>query len=170
MRCVRHRDHLVALCHHLLGEAVVDLVRCQQAQTRVVVLVVVPGEEPPAKGLCVLQAAKPVGEVPSVRERLELRFGIGVIIAPPRPAGRFRDAQRGQKLRHHLGCHRGAPVGVQSGLLRPNSVLYEGLVEQFPDKTAACGLAGHPADDVAAVQVQKSRRASSRRRVSARPA
>lgn len=69
-----------------------DLVRCQQAQTRVVVLFVVPDEEPPARGLCVLQAAKLVGEVRSVLERLELRFGIGVVIALSRPAVSFRHA------------------------------------------------------------------------------
>src|SRR5690606_40988581 len=74
MGCVRRCEHLVALCDHLLREAVVDLVRCQQAQTRVVMLVVVPGEEPPAKGLCVLQAAKPVGEVRSVLDRKSTRL------------------------------------------------------------------------------------------------
>ena len=72
MGCVRHREHLVALCNHLLGEAVVDLVRCQQAQTRVVVLFVVPGEEPSAKGLCVLEAAKSSVRYDGVNSRIRM--------------------------------------------------------------------------------------------------
>ena len=64
-----------------LGPAVVDVGRSVQADARMAVIVVVPGEESSAVGTGVLEAAEPVGEVRPVLEGPELRFRVRIVIA-----------------------------------------------------------------------------------------
>ena len=61
--------------HALIGEAVVDVVRSQQADAAVAVLAVVPVKEGTAVGATVLCGAEALGKVGPVLERLELRLG-----------------------------------------------------------------------------------------------
>jgi hypothetical protein len=82
----------------LIGEAVVDVVRSQEADAAVTVLVVVPIEEWAAVGAAVLRGAEPRGKVGPVLERLELRlrengvsletFGLEWLCVTPRSAYR----------------------------------------------------------------------------------
>jgi hypothetical protein len=68
----------------LLGAAVVDVGRGEQADPRVAMLDVVPAEEALAEGAGVLERAEPVREGRVVLEGLELAFGVGVVVGDVR--------------------------------------------------------------------------------------
>jgi hypothetical protein len=82
---------------HALGSSIVDINGVLVADPAVVVLVVVPGEQPLAERSGVGEAAEAVGEVGPVLQRLELGFGVrvvvfdmgpGVVLVTPRSASR----------------------------------------------------------------------------------
>ena len=52
----------------------VNVSRCVKAQTRMVVVIVVPAEEALAEGASILDGAETVGKLRSILERLEMRF------------------------------------------------------------------------------------------------
>ena len=70
------------------------------------------------------------------------------------PAVGLGDAEVGEQQRDRLGGHRGAAVGVDGQLPAADALLRAGLGDQLLGQVG--GLAGgdHPADDVAAVDVE----------------
>src|SRR6266851_9471440 len=91
-----------------LRAAVVHIGGSVQAQRRMPVVVVVPGEEDLAVGPGVLDRAELAGEGGPVLEGLELRFGERVVVGDVRAGMRLGDAQVSEQERHRLGGHRGA--------------------------------------------------------------
>ena len=78
-----------------LGQAVVDVVRGQQADAAVAVLAVVPVEEVAAMGAGCAARSRSAREIWPVFERLELAFGVRIVVGYLRSRVALRDAQRG---------------------------------------------------------------------------
>src|ERR1035438_10209984 len=97
-------------------------IRCQQRDSTVMVLVVVPGKEALTKGTCVLDGAESVGELGPVLESLELALRVWVVVRDMRSAMGFSHAQISQHQRHRFGGHRGSAIGVDG-----QSACHDGL-------------------------------------------
>ncbi len=69
-----------------LGLAVVDLVWLHEADADVMMVLIAPGEETSADGLCVLDAAEVLGELGLIFEGLEVAFGGGIVVGDVGPA------------------------------------------------------------------------------------
>ena len=100
----------------LVGEAVVDVVRGQEADAAVSMLAVVPVEKGAAMGAAVLRGAEALGKVGPVLERLELRLGERIVVRDARPRVALRDAEVGVEMGHHLRGHRRPTVSVDREL------------------------------------------------------
>jgi len=137
----------------LLGGAVVHRGRGVQADPGVAVHVVVVLEERRAERSGVLDRAEAAGEVRAVLERLELRLGVGVVVRHVRTAVAAGDTQIDEQLGDRLGGHRGAPVGVQGELVGFDAVAGEGVGDEGLGQLPGLGGRHHPADDVAAEDV-----------------
>src|SRR3982074_3394447 len=74
------------------------------------VLVVVVREERAAEAPGVLDAAEALGECRAVLQGLELRLGVGVVVAHVRPGMCPTDAEERQQLGHLIGGHGRSPV------------------------------------------------------------
>jgi hypothetical protein len=85
-------EHVGAGVAHGLGLSIVDVDGVVVADTAVVVLGVVPGEEALAERPRLLDGAEGVGEVGPVLERLELGLAVGVVVAGVRPGVRLGKA------------------------------------------------------------------------------
>ena len=109
---------LLASSKHLRRTAVMDSRRREHADARVVMLMVVPMEERLAEGMPVLLRAEPIGKLRSVFHRLELALGKRVIVRYMRPAVRFHNAQRGQKLGYGVRFHRRPPIAMDDQFAR----------------------------------------------------
>ncbi len=118
------------------------------------VLVVVPAEEVLAVRPGGLDRAEPRGKRRPVLQGLELRFGVRVVVGDVRAGVGLGDAQVGQQQRDRLGRHGAAAVGVQAELAAGDALLGARLRDELVGQGG--GLAGrdHPADRVAAVDVQ----------------
>src|SRR5450759_2649614 len=79
-------DDAMAGIEDLLGPAVVHLGRSQIGDAGMVVLVVVPGEEPLAEEAPLLDRAEAAGELRAVLQGLELRLREGVVVGHVGPA------------------------------------------------------------------------------------
>src|SRR6266702_4474480 len=129
--------------------------RREQRETRVVMLVVVPVEEPDAEGARVLDAAEPVRELGPVLQRLELRLRVRVVVAHVRPRMSLGDSQIGEHQRHRFGGHRGAPVGVHRELSAPDRLLFRARLDQLLGERCRLPVRHHPAHHVTAEDVQE---------------
>jgi hypothetical protein len=112
------------------GATVVQHGGGQQGDARMVVLVVVPGEESSAEAQGVVVASEAVRELGTVLHGLELAFRKGIVVGDVRPAVRLGHAQGGQQLRDALGAHRGPPVAVDGQLVALDALLVYGLADQ----------------------------------------
>lgn len=83
MSHVCRHQHTLALGDHLLGAAVVDVCGREQADAGVVVLVVVPVEQPAEVSASLLNGTKALREVGPVLDGLEGGLGVGVVVAWP---------------------------------------------------------------------------------------
>ena len=63
-----------------IGLTVVDLVRCHQADPGMVMLLIVPIEEPAAEAFGILDAAKALREAWLILQGFELAFGERVVV------------------------------------------------------------------------------------------
>jgi len=142
------------LREHVRPAAVVHHLGRQQAEARVVVFGVVPGEEGAAEGACVLDAAEAVGKLRPVLERLELALGEGVVVGDVRAAVRLGDAEVRQQQGDWSARHRRAAVGVHRHHPWPNRLLLAGLVDELLCELRGLTLGHHPPDDVAAEDVE----------------
>ena len=80
MRSVRGGEDEGSSGDALIGEAVVDVVRGQEADATVTVLVVVPVEEGATVGATVLRRSEALREVRSIFKGLELGLGKRVVV------------------------------------------------------------------------------------------
>jgi hypothetical protein len=79
-------EGLLARGMDLVGLAIMDLIGGHQADTQMMVVLVVPVEEGSAEGLGVLDGAEPLGELGLVFQGLEAAFGEGVVVGVIGPA------------------------------------------------------------------------------------
>ena len=81
--------------HPGIGQPVVDIVWSVETESAVMVLGVVPREEPGAEATRILDGAEPRGEGRSVLEGLELRLGVGVVLGGVGPGVGLKDLELG---------------------------------------------------------------------------
>ncbi len=117
-------------CPDELGPVVVDVGGRVEADAGVAVLVVVPSEKTPAKGVRVLEGAEALGEVRTVLERAELGLGIRVVVAHVRPGVALGHTEVREQEGNRLGGHRGAAIGVDGELVARDALLGDRLGEQ----------------------------------------
>ena len=97
---------------------------------------------------------KRVGEVGPVLHGLELRLRERVVVGDVGPAVALGDVQIDQQGGHRLGAHAGAAIGVQGERAGLDVVAGHGLGDQLLGQLGALALGDHPADDVAAEDVE----------------
>ena len=138
----------------LRRQAVVHHGGRHHADAGVAMLVVVPGEKRLAEGAAVLDAAEAIRKLGAVLHGAELAFRIRIVVGSIGPAVGLGDAQIGQQKGHRLGAHGRAAVGVDGelagGMLCFSQVSSMSLLGQF----GAFARRHHPADDVAAEDVE----------------
>lgn len=90
--------------------ACVQVSGVQEADSAVVVLVVVPVEELLRPGAGVLDALEAPGVVRPVLQCLEISFDEGIIVTDPRPGVAFRYGQLAEQFGDGAADHGAAPV------------------------------------------------------------
>src|SRR6266699_4565090 len=88
---ISRAPHPLPLFDHRLGPSVVDSLRCQQPDPRVMVLRVVPPHKFLTKSPRILDRSKALRKLRPVLQRLELALRIRIVIRDLRPAMRLRD-------------------------------------------------------------------------------
>ena len=131
-----------------------DLIGCHQAETGMVVVLVVPSEEAAAEVPGILGAAEATGKFRLIFQSLEVSFRERVVIGCMGPAVRFGDSEVGQHQGRRLGLHGAAAVGVEGQLTGRDGVLFDGVIEQCLEQDGAFGIGDAPADDPAAEDVE----------------
>jgi hypothetical protein len=121
----------------LLRAAMVDVSRPLEADTAVVVLVVVPGEEVDAVGAGILDAAEALGKIRAVLEGLEPGLGKRVVVGHAGARMRLGDTQVGEELCDELRAHRAAAVGVYRELAGHDALALAGLRDELLGERAA---------------------------------
>ena len=106
-------EGLLAFGVDLVGLSVMDLVWRHEADSEMVMVGVVPVEEPSAEGLGVLDRAEAIRELRLVFACLEEAFREGIVVGGVGPAVRFGHAQIGEQEGGGLGFHGGSAVGVE---------------------------------------------------------
>ena len=76
--------------------------------------------------LRILEGAETRGEIGAVFERLEVRFGIRVVVGHMGARVGLGHAQVGHEERHGFRGHRGTVIGVQGELARANALALAG--------------------------------------------
>ena len=93
MRGIGRGEHGHSRPDALLGQAMMNVGRRQQAEASVTMFGVVPGEEDAAVGPDVLDRAEPLGECRPVLQRLELRLRERVVVGDVRAGMSLGDAE-----------------------------------------------------------------------------
>ena len=132
--------------------AVVDLVRAEQRDPGVLVVLVVPGDVPLDVGARLFDGREGAGVVRPVLHCPELRFGERVVVAHPGPVVCLRDAELTEEVLERSGAHRRAGVSVDGvGYPMPTERVLEHLDGEVVDfaflDAAADELAGEDIDD-----------------------
>ena len=115
---------------------------------------VVPREKPLAMASGILDATEAVREIRPVLQRFELRLGIGVVVRDIGPTMGFGDIQIDQQGSHRLAAHAGTPVGMYRQRVRRDVVLGHRLGDQLLGQFGGFPQGDHPADDIAAENIQ----------------
>src|SRR5664279_2254537 len=118
------------------------------------VLAVIPAKKVLTEGTCVLDRAETIGKLRSVLKGFELTFRVGIVIRDMRPTVRLGDSQICQQKSHRLGGHRGSAIGVEVELAGHDELLVAGVADQALGELGAFAIGYHPADDIAAEDVQ----------------
>src|SRR5208282_5389770 len=92
------------------------LIRRHQANPGMVVILVVPIEEPAAEAPGVLDAPEPLRKPRLVFQGFEVALGERVVVGRVRPVVRTGDTKIGQRKRGRFGLHWGAAIGVKREL------------------------------------------------------
>ena len=79
-------EYVAALCTDDLGAAVVHVGGGMEPDTRVAVVVVIPGEQSSAVSVRVLEGTEDLGEVRPVLEGPEMAFDVRIVVARMGPA------------------------------------------------------------------------------------
>ena len=79
----------------------------------------------------------------------------GVVVADAGPAERSGDAQFGEQLRGTLAGDGGAAVGVQREGIGFDALVEAGLFDEMGGQGGGFAFGEHPADDIAAEQIQQ---------------
>ena len=137
------------------GQTIVDVVGGHQAQGTVPVLGVVPREEALAENLGVLVRPEPSREVRPVLEGLELRLGEGVVVGDVRAAVRAW-SRRGRPAARPRAWTSSTRRGRHGCVSWPGPMSCRAQVSAMSRSASAAALAmrHHPADDVAAEDVE----------------
>lgn len=117
---------LKGLCTALLDlmcHSVMDLFRGHERNARVAMLVVVPVKERLAERSCVVDGAKPFGELGTIFQGLELCFRERVVIALIGPAVGFGDPEVGKQVGNDFGLHARSPISMNGELSWLDAVL-----------------------------------------------
>ena len=147
-------QYLLALLDDLLGHAVVQRFRGQQGDAAVAVLAVIPGEKLLAEGARVLDGSEALGKSRPVLEGLELALGVGIVVGDVRSAVGLGHAQVGQQQGDWLGGHRCPAIGMEGQITRNDALFRAGIGDQPPGQLRSLARGHHPADHVAAKNVQ----------------
>ena len=137
-----------------VGLPEVDLIGRHQADACVVMVLVIPGCEPAAKGAGLVDGLEPFGELWLILQGLEVGFRERVVIRGMRPAVGFDHAQIGQHQGGRLCLHRGATIGVQRQLVGGHGMFDHGALEQGLELAGTFGVFDPPARDAAAIDVE----------------
>ncbi len=95
-----------------------------------------------------------VGEAGPILERLELSLRVGVVVGDVGPRVGLGDAEVSEQERDRLRGHRTAPVRVDDELPGRYALLGERLSNQALSEGGLLAVGDHPADDVAAVDIE----------------
>ena len=115
-----------------------------------VVILVVPIEEPAAEVPGVINAPEPLRKPRLVFQGFEVALGERVVVGRVRPVVRTGDTKIGQQKRGRLGLHWGATIGVKRELTSRHVVFGDGVLEQRPKQRGAFCIGDTPADHPAA--------------------
>jgi hypothetical protein len=137
-----------------VGEAVVDIVGRQHGEAAVMMVVVVPVDEVGAVMSRILGGTEAFGEAWAVLERLEVSLGEGVVVGDMGARVGLGDAEIGEEQRHRLGGHRGAAIGVDGELSGGDGLSLARSADQLLGERGGLDGGDHPADDVAAEDIE----------------
>src|SRR5437867_3147333 len=126
----------------------------EQPNPTMMMLMVVPLKEAACPRPRIGQAAELRGEAWSVFQRLKLRFRIRIVVRDVRPRMGLAHAQIRQQLRHALGRHRTAAIGVQRELIGTHAFSGAGFGDERLGQLSRLALGDHPTDHIAAEHVQ----------------
>src|SRR5664280_1215998 len=136
------------------GPPGMDVGRGEEADPRMAVRRVVPGEEGGAEGPGVLERAEAAGKGRPVLEGLELGLAVRVVVGHVGPRVALLDPEVGEQEGDRLAAHRGAPVGVDRELPRLDALLGGGLGDEPFGEDGALARGDHPARHVAGEDVE----------------
>jgi len=154
VRLVGGIEDYLAIVQDGLGFPKVDHSRGEKSDTGMTMLVVVPVEKLLTEGAAVLNAAEAIRKLGTVLQSAELAFRVRVVVGNIRPTMSLGDTQVGHQKGHRLGRHHPAAVGVDVELAGRNLVLADGFLNELPGQFSALARRDHPADDVAAEDIQ----------------
>jgi len=126
----------------------------EQADARVVVLLVVPVKEVEAEGPSVLDRSEPVWKLGLILEGLELALRKGIVIGHMRPPVRLRHPQIRQQEGHRLRGHRRAAIRMEGQLALGDGLFLAGLTDKSLSQRRGFAMGDHPADHIAAENIQ----------------
>src|SRR5919108_511 len=126
----------------------------QETETRVMMLIVVPGEKGLRPCPSISLAAEASRIIRAILKSFELRFRVGIVIGDMRARMGFRPARVAQKRRGGLGGHRPAAIGMQGELPALNTLPSTSLCDQFFCQRRGFAFGDHPTDHIAAEHVQ----------------
>ena len=143
-----------ALGDDFVGPAVMEDLWGEQPAAGVMMLGVVPGEEDLAEAAGILDGTETIWELRTILQGFELTLRERVVIGDVRVAVGLGDAQVGEEQGDRLGGHRSAAIGMDGELVRHDVLLAAGLTNQPLGQLGALAFGDHPADDVAAEDVE----------------
>ena len=127
-----------------LHELMVDVVRGQQRETRVVMLEVVSVEEVLAECTRIFDRPESRREISPILECFELRLGVGVVVRDMRPRVRLRDAEVRERECEALRLHRRATIGVHRELAGLDAFTFARLEKELPRERRRLTRGDHP--------------------------
>ena len=137
-----------------VGLPEVDLVGGHQADTSVMMVFVVPCEEPAAEGAGLVDGFEAPGEFRLILHRFEVGFRERVVVRGVRSAVRFDHAEIGQHQGRRLCLHRTAAICVQGQLIARHGMFLHRVDEQFLELGGAFRVLDAPANHPAAEDVE----------------
>jgi hypothetical protein len=154
MRRVGGEERLLSLLCDRGDVAKEDIVRREEREPRMVMVLVVPGEEILAPPPCVREIAEATRIVGLILCRAKARFRERIVIRDARSRVAAFNAELAQELREAVAGHGRASVLVHDKVAGIDTVAADRLGEQLLGQRAVFMGGDHPRDDVAAEQVQ----------------